>query len=386
MKPEHYIKTFQQIIDSYDHQLPFAHFLSQYFRKNPQMGGRDRKMASALCYAYFRMGNSLALATAIERLAWGLFLTQTTPHPVLSFLDASLGEQITRPLSEKRAIAEQKGWNAQSLFPNLQEVSNAIDKTAFTTSLLTQPDLFIRARKRYLKQVLAKLEEHNCPHEVEELCIRIPNAQNLKAFFTPDQHDAWFEIQDYSSQQTARLFQPKAAEHWWDCCAASGGKSLLLLEQESTIRLTVSDIRDTSLKNLDARFAAAGMSYTQRRIIDLTKPITIFQHNSFDGVIVDAPCSGSGTWGRSPEMLTSFTSDKISWFHNLQFAIAKNVVDFIKPGKPMIYITCSVYAQENELLVNRLVNELNLDLVEQSLLKGYEKAADSMFIARLIKK
>lgn len=385
MKPEHYIRTFAYISESYDHKLPLAHFLTHYFRKNPQMGSKDRKMATALCYAYFRMGNSLPKASPTDRLAIGLFLIQSSEHPVLRFLDSDLAEQVTLPYAEKQVIAAQKGWEASALFPNIEALSAGIDKTAFSASLLTQPDLFIRARKRYLKQVLAKLEEHNCPFEVEDFCIRIPNAQNLKAFFSPDQHDAWFEIQDYSSQQTAKLFQPKAVEHWWDCCAASGGKSLLLLEEEPTIRLTVSDIRDTSLKNLDARFAAAGMSYTQRRVIDLTKPITIFQHNSFDGVIVDAPCSGSGTWGRSPEMLTSFTADKISWFHNLQFAIAKNVVDFIKPGKPMVYITCSVYAQENELLVERLVNELNLKLVEQSLLKGYEKAADSMFTARLIK-
>lgn len=349
------------------------------------MGSRDRKMAATLLYAYYRLGKAYAGASDEQRLAMGLFLTCTESHPVLTFLDPELDGQVALAIKEKWAIAEEKGCFAKAIFPGLDQLSEGMDADTFTASLIVQPDLFLRARKNYLKQILAKLEQDNCPFEVNGLTIRLPNARNLQAIFSADQH-AWFEVQDDSSQKTGELFRPQKGESWWDCCAASGGKSLLLLEQEKQIKLTVSDIRESSLRNLDERFSLSGNTYALRRIIDLTKPITILQHQSFDGIILDAPCTGSGTWGRSPEMLSTFDIQKIRGFQELQFSIAKNVVQFLKPGKALIYSTCSVYAAENEEQTARMAAELGLELEEQKLIKGYGHKADTLFVARFRRK
>ncbi len=385
MKPENYLKTFTQIVEEYDFKVPLAAFLTVYYRKNPQMGSRDRKMASALLYAYFRLGKAAAEKQLAERLALALFLTQQTEHPVLAYLNPVLNEQVNLPSEQKNAIAADLGVDSFLFFPWMNELSGTINKEQFAASQLQQPDLFIRVRKQFLPVVIAKLEQNNCVFTTEDNCIRLVNAQNLQTLFE-EKEQTWFEVQDRSSQQTGAYFAPLPDELWWDCCAASGGKSLLLLAEEPTVKVTVSDIRDSSLANLDARFTKVNLKYALRRKIDLTLPVTQFQHNSFDGIILDAPCSGSGTWGRSPEMISSFEETKINWFHELQFTIAKNVAQFVKPNKPLIYITCSVFEQENEAVTKRLVKELGLVIEKQEILEGYKHKSDTMYVARLTKK
>ena len=150
--------------------------------------------------------------------------------------------------------------------------------------------------------------------------------------------------------------------------------------------MVVSDIRESVLANLDERFRNAGLLRYQKKVLDLTNNVDPELHNyEFDGIILDAPCSGSGTWGRTPEMISQFQSQKIRFFQRLQQNIASNVIKYLKPGKPLIYITCSVFKEENEDVVKFIVKELSMKLEEQTLLKGYEHKADTMFVARLIR-
>ncbi|MEO5909763.1 MAG: RsmB/NOP family class I SAM-dependent RNA methyltransferase, partial [Pelobium sp.] len=152
------------------------------------------------------------------------------------------------------------------------------------------------------------------------------------------------------------------------------------------IKLLVSDNRKSILENLKERFALAGIRNYQRKLFDLTLSQDLFLHDyEFDGIIMDAPCSGSGTWGRTPEMIAQFADHKIKFFTELQRKIAKNVIKYLKPGKPFIYITCSVFKQENEEQVSWLCKEFDLEVAQQELIKGYEAKADTMFVARLIK-
>src|SRR3546814_15861376 len=85
----------------------------------------------------------------------------------------------------------------------------------------------------------------------------------------------------------------------------------------------------------------------------------------FDGIILDAPCTGSGTWGRTPEMLSAFDKGSIGRFAALQRQLAARAIKHLKPGKPLIYITCSVFAEENEGVVGYLQDTFGLD-VEQA--------------------
>jgi 16S rRNA (cytosine967-C5)-methyltransferase len=145
-------------------------------------------------------------------------------------------------------------------------------------------------------------------------------------------------------------------------------------------------VRETSLGNLQERFALADLKAYQKKVIDLLQDNDqILHHYEFDGILLDAPCSGSGTWGRTPEMLYFFEEYKIANYTKLQKTIAENVVKYLKPGKPLIYMTCSVFKQENEEVVQHLLQNFPLKLEAMELIKGYQNKADSMFVARLVK-
>jgi 16S rRNA (cytosine967-C5)-methyltransferase len=193
-------------------------------------------------------------------------------------------------------------------------------------------------------------------------------------------------VQDLSSQLTGNYFLPQKYDYWWDCCAASGGKSMLLHSLEPQIELLVSDVRANSLANLAERFQFAGIKKYHVKTLDLLQNNEQVLHDyQFDGILVDAPCSGAGTWGRTPEMLYFFQNNKVSNYTKLQKGIAMNVVKYLKKGKPLIYMTCSVFKAENEDVVSYLIENCSLKLEKMELVKGYQDKADSMFVARLIK-
>jgi 16S rRNA (cytosine967-C5)-methyltransferase len=274
-------------------------------------------------------------------------------------------------------------FKLDDVFPWTSQLSAGIDKETFLRSFFIQPDLFIRVHKGYETQVKVALAAAEVVFKDEGgSCISLPNGTRLEAIF-PNQH--WFEVQDYSSQQTAQFFKPEKWDGWWDACAASGGKSLLLHDLEPNLKLVVSDIRESILSNLDERFQQAGLTKYQKKLLDLTQNNDLILHDYvFDGIILDAPCSGSGTWGRTPEMISQFETHSIEFFQKLQQSIVRNVVKYLKPGKPLIYITCSAFKAENEDMVNFIAKELGLRLEESEVLKGYEGKADTMFVARLI--
>src|SRR5690606_2600067 len=126
------------------------------------------------------------------------------------------------------------------------------------------------------------------------------------------------------------------------------------------------------------------ISKYRRKVVDLTKESAVLRGELFDGIIVDAPCSGSGTWGRTPEMLTNFDQNKLAHYSTLQKEIVVNAIQYLKPDKPLIYITCSVYEQENEEVVRYLEQE-GMKLEKKEYFKGYENRGDTLFAARLIR-
>lgn len=383
---EQHLKTFLRILESYKEDKPLAKFLPDFFRKNKQMGSTDRKIASGLLYNYFRLGQDCPSSSTEERLFIAEFLTSNTSNPFLQHFKPELNENIEIPLDEKIEFLESQniGFLLDDVFPFHSHLSKEIDKAEFLKSFFVQPDLFIRIYPEKTAWVSSKLEEGGITYqEVGERSLRLPNGTKLDQLF-PD--NKYFEIQDLSSQEACEFLKPQKYDSWWDCCAASGGKSINLFHQKPEIKLLVSDIRESVLENLDERFNHAGLRKYQKKILDLTKDPQPFIHAyEFDGIIYDAPCTGSGTWGRSPEMINQFQEYNIKAFQNLQQAIARNIIKYLKPGKPLIYITCSVFREENEEMVAFLVKEFGLKLETQQLLKGYGRKSDTMFVARLKK-
>ncbi|OJW14979.1 RsmB/NOP family class I SAM-dependent RNA methyltransferase [Mucilaginibacter sp. 44-25] len=385
MKAINQLKTFLRILDEYPADTPLNKFLPGFYRQNKQMGSTDRKVAGRLIYNYFRLGRALPNLLPEDRLMVAEFLCNTQTNSFLQHFKPDWAACIAFSIDEKIALVKitYPNFKLEDVFPWTQQLSDGIDKAPFLKSFFVQPDLFIRITKGFEQQVKAELTKADIKFRDEgSNCLSLPNGTRLDVIF-PKQH--WFEVQDLSSQQTANYFKPNRWDSWWDACAASGGKSLLLHSMQPELKLVVSDIRESILSNLDERFQQAGLMKYQKKVMDLMQNNEQLLYNyAFDGIILDAPCSGSGTWGRTPEMISQFEMHKLDFFKRLQQGIAKNVAKHLKPGKPLIYITCSAFKAENEEAVSYLVNELGLQLEEQQVLKGYEHKADTMFVARLV--
>jgi 16S rRNA (cytosine967-C5)-methyltransferase len=378
MKAINQLKTFQRILGEYPAETPLGKFLPGFYRQNKQMGSSDRRVANRLVYNYFRLGKALWNTPTEDRLMVAEFLCNTQTNSFIDHFKPDWAACIGFNIDEKIELVKKThpDFKLEEVFPWTDQISPAIDQQAFLKSFFVQPDLFIHVHNGYDHLVKAELNKANIVFKDEgNGCLSLPNGTRLETIF-PTQH--WFEVQDYSSQQTANYFKPEKWDAWWDACAASGGKSLLLHELEPNIKLVVSDIRESILANLDERFHSAGLMKYQKKQLDLTQNVDQELHNyEFDGIVLDAPCSGAGTWGRTPEMISQFEPQKIAFFQRLQKTIAANVIKYLKPAKPVIYITCSAFKAENEDVVDYLVKECGLTLEETKVL------ADTMFVARL---
>lgn len=381
------VRNFERALGGYDRNEPLARYLTRFFKENKQMGSSDRKMTSRFCYNYFRIGNAYPHSSPVERLVIAEFLCENHSD-LVTVRNIELAKAIQLPASEKlKIVSELNDFDKDSMFPLLESLSEGIDADAFVESHLVQPDLFIRLKRGQESKVEEILKNQGIIAEsIAPQTLVLPNGtklQNIKGL------DGLYEVQDRSSQYTLNFMDPATRENWWDACAASGGKALMLLDEQPSIKLLVSDIRLSILRNLDERFLQAGVNQSYRKkVLDLTNADNVkeaLRDEKFDGIIVDAPCSGSGTWGRTPEMMQDFDARKLQKFTTLQKQIVEQVIPFLKLGKPLVYITCSVYKFENEDVVEYILKNYAMRLEKMQVVKGYKDKADSMFVARLIK-
>ncbi len=390
MRFQSYFNTAVIILSRYNGELPLVHFLKQYFSQQKKHGSKDRKFITHLCYVYFRLGHALKEESIENRLKIALFLCNETVGDWSILFEESWLIHWKKEFDMRvRFIQTQfPAFSIDTVFPFSDELSDGIEKEKFILAHFIQPDLFLRIRPGKEKVIQQKLTEHQIPfHHLTPNCLVLPNASKIDTILEIDKEVV---IQDYSSQRIAEFLQPqtpnpKPQTNLWDCCAASGGKSLLAIDHLTNIRLTVSDLRPGILQNLKIRFEKAGIKNYQSFIADLTdsKFITskILQNANFNLVLCDAPCSGSGTWSRTPEQLSFFSTQKIFEYAKMQIKILKNIIPFIAPNGYLLYITCSVFKKENEEVVSFITNNSNLELCKMELLKGYDMKADSMFAA-----
>ena len=399
-----YLNSAAGIINQYKGEEPFASFIKKYFAGHKKHGSNDRKHITHLCYCYFRMGRAFPDMPVEEKMLTGLFLCSSTDNPVLQHLKPGWNEKIRLSIESKCSVINLPGVNGgilqllTKLFPFTNELTEGIEQDEFVLSHLGQTKVFIRLRPGHEIPVKKKLIDGAIEYwQVSDTCLALPNSSTVDKVIKLNKDAV---VQDYSSQRTAELLFnlkskiSKSKYSVWDCCAASGGKSIMVYDLYPNIDLTVSDIRDSILHNLEKRFQEAGIKKYHIFKTDLTNPHSPSPraersgttHNSqYDLIICDVPCSGSGTWGRTPEQLLYFEKNKISHYATVQKKIVANVLKHLKPGGHLIYITCSVFRKENEEIVDHMRQHLGLELIQVKLLKGYNINADTMFSALLRK-
>ena len=382
MRYHSYLNSARKIIELYKGDVPLAVYLKKYFSSNKKYGGKDRKQIATLCYNFYRLGKAIPQLPVEEKIIVAAFLCEQKYSEFLHFHKPEWNEIITKPIAEKIHVS---GFIVDDVFPWAEELSNGIDAELFRYSFFYQPDLFLRIRPGKNDIVIKKLQDAGIEFEMmKEDCIVLPNATKIDALLEIDRDVI---VQDYSSQQVLNFLKDQPFDisqkvSVWDCCAASGGKSILAYDiLKGKMDLTVSDIRESILSNLKQRFETAGIKNYQSFIADLADPQFLIPNSTFQIVICDAPCTGSGTWGRTPEQLYYLKRKTIDVYVATQQQIVSNVIPHIKEGGIFIYITCSVFKNENEDMVNFIQEKFHLQLLQMELLKGYDKKADSMFAA-----
>jgi len=387
MRFQSYFNTAVKLIQLYDGAIPLQHFLKQYFAQYRKHGSKDRKYITHLCYNFYRLGKAFNETDTEERLKLAIFLCNNKTGEWNLLFDEEWLNNWSDVLIERIAFVQSKHnlFSVGDVFYFADEASSALDIDAFSTSLFIQPDIFIRIRAGYYNEVTNRLRQHNVAFKtIDEHCIALSPFINIAAILDIDKEVV---IQDYSSQQVRGFFQiiqseiKKSEIKIWDCCAGSGGKSILAYDVLKNIELTVSDIRPSIIQNLTQRFANANIKKYKTLITDLANSKFQIPDSTFDLIICDVPCTGSGTWSRTPEQLYYFNEESINDYALRQQQIVSNAIPQLSSNGFFLYITCSVFAKENEAIAGFIQQKFKLDLLQMELLKGYDKKADSMFAA-----
>lgn len=350
------LKPFQlgiicDILKAYKYDQPFHHFFSALAKQHKNWGSKDRKTYRNACYAFFRTG----------------FLSQGKDLPEMVLKAIELQEE------------NPSDADIQAIFPFKEFVSDHINYSSWVSSHLKQKPVYLIFRKNYEADCIAYLQQNNIPFEVENnYCLRLPPDSKCDAL---TEHGlAW--IMDISSAQATDAINLNNHEMVWDACSGAGGKSIFLSQKyEDQISLTCSDKRLTILENLKARFIKLGLDLPKVELIDLTEP----SHLSvkYDSIILDVPCSGSGTWGRTPEQIQSFDPEMPLRFAKIQRKIVSNALKNLKPGGKLFYLTCSVFSEENENTIKHIEVNHHFKCLKSNYFYGDHQLSDTLYFACL---
>lgn len=180
--------------------------------------------------------------------------------------------------------------------------------------------------------------------------------QRSNVFTTDAFQKGLFEVQDAASQCVAPFTQVASGMRVVDACAGAGGKSLHLAAiMQNKGQLIALDIHQYKLRELKRRAKRAGAHNIETRLIDSTKVIKKL-HQSADRVLIDAPCSGMGVLRRNPDAKWKISKEFIERIVIEQQKILTQYAHMVKAGGKLIYVTCSILPQENELQISQFLS------------------------------
>lgn len=334
-------------------QKPSDAIMQSYFRNRRYIGSSDRRIIGNTVYSILRhyLGLKNALAVSSERLivlAYYLLEKKTSHEELAKLLGNSYGPE---PLSENEILllSELKTYDPYAI-PKWLEAE--IKDTELIKSLHEQApfDVRVNSLKNTRDVVLNEmaLEGFNAdPTPLSPVGIRFGKRQPLNT------HKFWqdgtLEVQDEASQIVGLLCAAKSGMQVLDYCAGAGGKSLsIAANMQNKGNLILSDIHPHRLQRAKERLLRAGI--TNYQLKDINKDHNWFkrQHNRFDLVIVDAPCTGTGTLRRNPDLKNRLQPSDLEELCDLQRKILEQAQKFVKSGGRLVYATCSILSAENE--------------------------------------
>ncbi len=373
------------LINTFKGERPLSEFLKGYYKLHHRLGSRDRKILGDTIFSWYRAASGFSQIRDFRERAQAAILLCGTEPRLNTMLPANADYQPEVPPAERAIFAQ---FQLEKLLPAHIEFSEGTEPLEWAKDLLQQPQLFVRLRPHAQRSKLLNiLRDAGIAWEaIGTNGLSLPPLTPL--------HTLWpggsYVVQDWASQKACETFRPQPGQTWWDCCAGAGGKSLYLSDLPQKPKIIASDLRPEALAALQTRFKEAGLPQPVTKTVDSADAADVskaFGNRRFEGVICDVPCTGSGTWGRTPEAAFHFNGDKLAVLTETQGEIAGNAAHRVSAGGMLHYITCSVFKAENEDVVARLLlQHADLELVSQKLINGAEKQSDSLFVAVLKKK
>ncbi|SLN11875.1 Ribosomal RNA small subunit methyltransferase B [Roseovarius litorisediminis] len=233
-------------------------------------------------------------------------------------------------------------------------------------------------RKTAVDQVLSKLAEDGIvaePDPIAKTALRVVEGERRIASSSA-YLDGFVELQDGSSQAAVETLTIPAGARILDYCAGGGGKVLAMAGLHEA-RWFAHDALPQRMKDLPERATRAGVSVTLLETADLEA------QDSFDLVLCDVPCSGSGTWRRSPDAKWRFTPDRLKELQNLQSDILHKAAGLVASGGVLAYSTCSVLIEENEGQIADFAGQTPGWAVRYQKRWPVSEAGDGFFVALL---
>lgn len=317
MKPENILQAFTEVLTQIETQsTPANEILNKYTRSRRYIGSKDRRQLAE--YVWYALRHYKRLQFVFPHLSWAERVQQPLP------------EKIKAPLD---VLWEVPDWliplvpNADTELPALLEKAPIVlrvngDREQIVKTLLLQN----------IKPVITKLSPFG---------LILPDRINLHT--NPLFLKGLLEVQDEGSQCIALDVQAKPEETILDFCAGAGGKSLCFAQQMKNKGMILAhDISKRSLDQLQKRANRAGITIIQTT--SFLNKINML----FDKVVVDAPCSGTGTWRRCPDARFKLTEQQVTDLVQKQQEILQQASAFVKPNGFLYYMTCSLLTPENE--------------------------------------
>jgi 16S rRNA (cytosine967-C5)-methyltransferase len=362
-----------QIFESFETSiLPLDLFLSHYFRAHKAIGSKDRKAISEALYGIIRW-RALLDFLCEKPLSWDKRIAMYHAINPLDYLsDAKI------PLHIRLSFPKNYFDYLSSFFSEkeLEAFCLASNTKAPTT---VRVNLLKTTREELLEKWKGSYKVFPCRYAKTGITFE----EKINFFTLAEFKQGLFEVQDEGSQLIAELIDAKPKEQILDYCSGSGGKSLAFApSMQRSGQIYLHDIRKRALEEAKRRLCRAGIQNAQ---FFPTEKSSLY-YGKIDSVLLDVPCSGSGTLRRNPDMKWKFDPLKISNLVQEQREIFDQALKYVRPGGKIIYATCSVFPQENEEQVKFFQEKYNLS-VNSELFRSFPKVGemDGFFGAVLTK-
>lgn len=348
---------------------PLDLFLSQYFRAHRSLGASDRRIIGNILYGMVR---------------WKSLIDHFAPQDPITFYENLNWEKALSdpsiPLHARLGLPEFlfNRFSSHFGFDKTVELGKILNETAPTT---IRANLLKTTREKLVDLLNQKFPVSPCT--ASSTAIRIHKREPL--FSLPEFKEGLFEMQDEGSQIVAHLVKAGPTDCVLDYCSGSGGKTLAFapsMEGKGQIYLT--DIRTSALMEARKRLKRAGIQNAQclpQGHNQLKKLI-----GKCDWVLIDVPCSGTGTLKRNPDQKWLITSSLIEKFTATQREIAKEAIRYVKPGGHLVYVTCSLLPEENSYQIEHFIKTLPVSLAQEPLLLLPESQGMDGFFCAILKK